>query len=313
MELRTLKYLLSLSEHGSFTAAAQSHYVTQPAVSIQLRKLQEELGTILYEMEGRTVRFTRAGEIVLEYARRFSGLEGKLLREIKDLEGLQKGNIALGTIDAASIYVLPSIFSSFHELYPGIDINLEIASTVPMLSRLSEGALDLVIGTLPVDEESGFEVFPIYKEPLVIIAPPEHPLTRKKRLPPRSLSGHPFISFHKGSITRRIIEEVLLAGGIRPRIAMGIDSPEAIKNLVASGLGLAVLPARTVQDEIERGILSVVSVRGLKFERKLGLILPAGRYLSTTVKAFLGVLEHGLKIKLPRSLRIPARTAAGNS
>ncbi|MCK4237461.1 MAG: hypothetical protein KAX38_10110, partial [Candidatus Krumholzibacteria bacterium] len=279
-------------------------YITQPAVSICLKNLQDELGSRLFEVRGRTVKFTGAGEVVLEYARRFSHLEKELLEEIKDLEGLEKGRIALGTIDAASIYVLPEIFSRFHGLYPGIDVFLEIASTAPLLRELKGGHLDLVVGTLPIENSGDFEVFPVYKEVLVLIAPTGHPLAGRRRLTPDMLSGYPFISFHEESITRHIVEEALLRKGITPRITMAIDSPESIKNLVASGLGLAVLPKRMVRTEIGKGAISVLKVRGLRFERRLGLVLSAGRYLSSTVRAFLGVLEKGLNVKLPERLRL---------
>jgi len=307
MEIRTLKYLVSLSERGSFTAAAREHFVTQPAVSIQLRKLQDELGVVLFEVQGRTVSFTRAGKIILGYAKKLLSLERELLREIRDLTALEKGNIALGTIDAASIYVLPKIFSRFRELYPGIDVHLMISSTGPLLEELRIGRLDVVVGTLPVDDAHDVEIFPIFKEELVLIAPPGHPLAERGNVEPEALSEHPFISFHEGSITRKIIERTLLGRGVQPRIAMTIDSPEVIKNLVASGLGLAVLPLRIVRDEIERGSVEVLKVRRLKLERSLGLIIPAGRYMSSTVKAFLGVLEDGLKLKLPEKLHIPVR------
>lgn len=304
MEFRTLIYLVSLAEHGSFTAAARANFVTQPAISISLRKLEAELGTKLFDLRGRRVAFTGAGEVVLEYARRLIGLERELHREIEDLEGLTKGRIALGTIDAASVYVLPEIFSRFNEIYPGIDIHLEIDSTMPLLDKCASGTVDCVVGTLPPGEFSGFDVFPIYRESLVIIAPCGHPIAGARPIAASKLSGHTFISFHEESFTRRIIEKVLEENGIQPRITMAIDSPEAIKNLVASGLGLAVLPERTVAGEIERGVLRRVRVRGIAFERRLGLFIPEERYLSTTVRAFLGVLDVGLAAALPERLTI---------
>ncbi len=311
MELRNLKYLLSLSENGSFTAAAKANYVTQPAVSVQLRKLQEELGTKLYEVDGRTVRFTRTGEVALEYAERFVRLETELVRAIDDIEGLRKGKIAAGMIDAASIYVLPKVLSRFQEIYPGIEIQLEVSSTRPLLRRLHDGALDIVIGTLPVEMEGAYTVTPIFEEPLVIISPPGHPINRADRIEPRMLSGESFISFHRESITRQIIEETLSGWGIEFEVAMAVDSQDAIKNLVASGLGLAVLPSRTVMGDVEAGSVALLDVEGLTFKRRLGLILPAGRYMSTTVRAFLGVLEEGLGIKLPGGLSINGTGGAG--
>ena len=299
MDLTTLKIIVSLAERGSLTAAAEELHLTQPALSIRLRKLQAELGVRLFEVRGRRARLTRAGEVVLAYARRFANLQSELTREMVDLAGLAKGSVAIGTIDAASIYVLPHVFSRFRELYPAIDITLEIASTVPLLGELRAGRLDLVIGTLPVDRGDGLDVRPIYREKLLVIAPPAHRLARARTVEVSALAGEPFISFHEVSVTRRMIERVLGRCGISPRVTIATDSPEAMKKLVAAGLGLAVLPEPIVRDDVERGTLAALRVKGLAFERTLGLITPAGRYLPSTARAFLGVLADGLGLRLP--------------
>jgi len=299
MELSTLKHLISLAELGSITAAAEAHYLTQPALSIRMRKLQEELGVALVETHGRGARLTSAGEIVLAYARRFVRLEEELGREIGDLAGLARGKIAIGTIDAASAYVLPRVFSRFRERFPGIDISLEVTGTSPLLAALRAGRLDLVVGTLPVEKGTDLEVFPIFRERLLLVAPPGHPLAIGKRLAPAALGAYPFISFHEGAITRRIIEEALGVHGVVPRVTVATDSPEAIRNLVAAGLGMAILPERVVREDVRRGAVVELKIAGVAFERKLGLILPARRYLSSTVRAFLGVLARGLRVELP--------------
>ncbi|HEY5132373.1 MAG TPA: LysR family transcriptional regulator [Candidatus Krumholzibacteriaceae bacterium] len=299
MDLTTLKYLVSVAELGSLTAAAQAHFVTQPAVSIRLRKLQEELGVALIESAGRRVRLTRAGEIVLDYARRFGRLEEELEREIADLAGLARGRISIGAMDAASSYVLPHVFSRFRERYPGIDVALEVMATNPLLSELRAGRLDLVVGTLPIERGSDLEVFPIYTERLLLVAHPAHALAGRRALAISALAGQAFISFHEGAITRGIIEGVLGSHGVTPRVTMTTDSPEAIRNLAAAGLGMAILPERVVRDDIARGVLVEIAIRGLAFERTLGLIIPVRRYLSATVRAFLGVLAEGLPVELP--------------
>ncbi len=302
MELRALKYLLSLSERGSVTAAAREHFVTQPAVSIALRKLETELGQRLYHIEGRTVLFTEAGEIALGYAERFSRLEAELFERMGDLAGLRRGRISLGTIDAASIYVLPEVFSRFRERFAGIEVKLEISSTMILVRKMDAGQLDLVIGTIPKRMEGGYDVFPIYSEPLVVIAPSGHPLAGGAPVPPGSLAGHPFISFHEGSITRNIVEHALAGLGVNPHIAMAIDSPEAIKRLVSSGLGLAALPRRVVQGELKAGGLAAIDIEGLRMERRLGLIIRSERYISATARAFLGVMEEVMEVGLPARL-----------
>ena len=302
MDLRVLKYLLSLAERGSFTSAAKEHFVTQPAVSIALRKLEGELGQRLYRIEGRTVLFTQAGEIALEYARRLSKLETELFQRMGDLEGLKRGRISLGTIDAASIYVLPEVFSRFRERFAGIEVKLEISSTMILIEKMDAGQLDLVIGTIPADAGREYEIFPIYSEPLLVIAPQGHPLAGEAAVSAGNLTGHPFISFHEGSITRLIVERALADQGVTLITAMAIDSPEAIKHLVSSGLGLAVLPRRVVQSELEKGSLVALDVKDLRIERKLGLILRSEHYISATARAFLGVMNEVMEVGLPPKL-----------
>jgi DNA-binding transcriptional LysR family regulator len=299
MNLETLRYLVSLADLGSLTAAAEAHCLTQPALSIRLRKLREELGAELLEMRGRRIHFTGTGEIVLEYAKRFSRLEEELLREIADREGLAKGRIEIGTIDAASAYVLPRVFSLFRERYPGIDIALEVMATLPLLRELRAGRLELVVGTLPVEKEADLEIVPIYTERLLLVARPGHRLSGGP-FDPAALGEYPFISFHEGAVTRTIVERVLQRHGVSPRVTVATDSPEAIRKLAAAGLGLAILPERVVRDDIERGDLVELDAAKLAFERTLGVIIPARRYLSKTARAFLTVLAEGLSVRLPR-------------
>jgi DNA-binding transcriptional LysR family regulator len=175
MDMRTLKYMLSVEETGSITAAAREHFVTQPAVSIQLKKLQEELGTALFEVVGRKVRFTGAGKMVLDYARRISALEKEMAGAISGITGLETGEVSIGTIDAASIYILPAVYSSFRRQYPGIELQVDVSSTLPLLDRMVDGRLDLVVGTLSGEKRSGVEEIEIFREKLIPIAPPGHP------------------------------------------------------------------------------------------------------------------------------------------
>ncbi len=313
-----MKYLVSLADSGSFTAAAREHFVTQPAVSIQLKKLQEELGGRLFEVKGREIRFTDEGRTVLQYARKYIDLENQLVRELVDIQEVRRGRLSLGTIDAASIYVLPGIFSKFHELYPGIEVGLEISSTLPLLRSLQSGRLDLVVGSLPSGgldsgdlfpgkELDNVEVFPVYRERLVAIAPPGHALADCRNLTPAMLRDYPFISFQKESVTRKTVEKALADRGITLRITMEIDSQEAIRNLVASGFGLSILPEWTVNEYVKNGRVAKLEIKGLEMERRLGLMVPAGRYISSTARAFLGVMRTGLGIELPDRLCVPER------
>jgi DNA-binding transcriptional LysR family regulator len=301
MDMKALKYMLSVEETGSMTAAARAHYVTQPAVSIQLRKLQEELGTVLFEVVGREIRFTQAGRRVLDYARRISSLERELEGEISGIAGLVRGEVSIGTIDAASIYILPAVYSAFRKRYPGIELQVDVSPTLPLLERMSEGRLDMVVGTMSGEKRAGLRELEIFREKLVPIAPPGHPAAARKGVAVEIFASYPFISFHRESVTRLMIEDALRSKGITLEVEMEIDSQEAIKNLVASGLGLSILPHETVRGEIERGALARSRVRGLTLERAIGLIMPERRHVSAAARAFLEVMKEELKIEIPTS------------
>jgi DNA-binding transcriptional LysR family regulator len=301
MDMRALKYMLSVEETGSFTAAAKIHFVTQPAVSIQLKKLQEELGTPLFEMVGREVRFTSAGRMVLDYARRISALEKEMEGEISGITGLVSGEVSIGTIDAASIYILPAVYSSFARKYPGIDLQVDVSPTLPLVERMLDGRLDFVVGTLTDEKRAGVEETEIFREKLIPIAPPGHPAASRRGVGVETFARYPFISFHRESLTRLMIESALLEMGVTLEVAMEIDSQEAIKNLVASGLGLSILPHETVRGEIDRGALARSKVKGLKIERSIGLIMPEKRHVTSAARAFLDVMSSELKIELPVS------------
>ena len=299
MDMRALKYLLSVEEAGSITAAAREHFVTQPAVSIQLKKLQKELGTTLFEIVGREVRFTSAGRKVLDYARRMSALEKEMAGEISGIAGLATGEVSIGTIDAASIYILPAVYFSFRRKYPGIELHVDVSPTLPLLERMLDGKLDFVVGTLSGKRRAGVEEIEIYREKLIPIAPPGHPAAARRGVDIETFAGHPFISFHRESVTRWMIEAALLGMGVTLEVAMEIDSQEAIKNLVASGLGLSILPHQTVRGDIERGTLARSRVKGLVIERSIGLMMPEKRHVTAAARAFLEVMNAELKINIP--------------
>ena len=162
-----------------------------------------------------------------------------------------------------------------------------------------EGGLDMVVGTLSGEKRPGVTEVEIFREKLVPIAPPGHPAAVKSGVDVAKFASYPFISFHRGSVTRRMIESVLLGMGVTVEVEMEIDSQEAIKNLVASGLGLSILPNETVRGEIERGDLARARVRGLRIERSIGLIVPGKRRLSAAALAFLGVISDELGTALP--------------
>ena len=304
MELRALKYLVSLARTGSLSGAAAENFVSQPAVSVALRKLSAELGVRLYDLEGRRVVLTQAGKVVLNYAERVGELLDELEKRVYDIKALRSGTLKLGTIDAASLYVLPDVFARFHSSYPEIEVQLEIAPTEVLLGSLIEDRIEAAIATLPVPGRDGFDVFPVYSESMVLITPRDHKLSKRETVEPEELEGCNFIMFHKGAVTRHIIEDSLREAGVRLKVTMAIDSPEVITRLVSTGLGLSILPERIVEEEIARGVVSGVRISGVSMERKLGLILKRGSYVPLHLKAFISVMNDVMRLDLPRAIRL---------
>lgn len=296
MEIRQLKYLLSAVKQGSIGAAANEHYVTQPAVSIQLKKLEEELGEKLFSRRGKRLVPTPAGELVIAHAEEIVQRLDTLSSRVRELRGMQRGELKLGTIDAASIYVLPRVFRFFRNRYPGIDINVEVSESARLVNDLTTGRIELAIVTLPQSGGS-FEVAPIYRDRMILVVHPRHPLAAVKRGVLKAVAESGLITYPAHSTTRTIIEDVFKSNGLRLRTAMEVTSPEAIKRLTEAGLGASVLPLPLVASEIRKGTLTRMPTGRVQFCRILGMIYRQEEALSPPARVFLEILRE--KIIIP--------------
>ena len=198
---------------------------------------------------------------------------------------------AAGNIDAASIYVLPSVFREFRQRYPGIDMQVSVADSDTLLARLDDGGIELAIVTLPL-AGGAFEAVPIYNDKMVLVADPAHPIATA-RAGARSLqlvaeSG--LITYPSQSTTRRLIEKVFIDNGVHLRAAMEMSSPEAIKRLTEVGLGPSILPAKIVEEEVRRGSLIVIPTGRAHFARELGVVYRDEATLSPPARSFLRIL-----------------------
>jgi DNA-binding transcriptional LysR family regulator len=297
MEIRQLKYFLSAIRQGSIGAAANEHYVTQPAVSIQLKKLEDELGEKLFSRQGRRIVPTPAGRLVVSHAEEIMQRLSSLTSSVRELKGMQRGELKLGTIDAASIYVLPRVFRFFRNKYPGIDINVEVSESARLVSDLSSGRIELAMVTLPQAEDS-CEVLPIYQDRMVLVVHPGHPLAKVKRNVLKAVAESGLITYPAHSTTRNIIEDVFKSIGLPLRTAMEVTSPEAIKRLTEAGLGASVLPLPLVASEIRKGTLTRMPTGKVQFFRFLGVIYRRQDVLSPPARVFLEILKK--KIVIPK-------------
>lgn len=292
MEIRQLRYFLSALRQGSLKAAAGQHFVTQPAVSMQLKKLEEELGEKLYRRSGRRIVATQAGEMVAAQAETILERVDALRGSIQGLKQGRRGYLRLGTIDAASVYVLPGVFRTFRRRHAGVEVQVTVADSDTLLMALETGSIELAIVTLPLAGE-GLEVVPFYKDRMVTVASPRHPLaalrvTGRNRL--QAVADAGLITYPARSVTRRLIEKVFIDNGLTLRTAMEMSSPEAIKRLTEAGIGASILPFKVVSDELRRGTLKTISTGRIRFERVLGVVHHDARKLSQPAAIFLNML-----------------------
>jgi len=293
MEIRQLRYFLSVVREGSVGAAARTHFITQPAVSLQMRRLEEEVGETLFDRRGRRMVPTEMGRILTGHAedvlRSLDALEGA----VAGARGLESGHLRMGNIDAASIYVLPEVYHEFHERYPGVTMEIVVGDTRALLDALGHGDVELATTTLPIDDES-LVANEIYHERLVAVADPQHPLCGRTRISPRQLTESGVITYPAGSTTRRLIESAFSARGHTLRPRMEISSPEAMKRLSQAGLGVTILPRPVVADEVEQGTL-VELAAGLRIERSIGMVHRGVDTLSPAARVFLEMVESRFK------------------
>ena len=232
---------------------------------------------------------TEAGRVLAAHAEAVVRRMDVLEAEMSGLRGLERGSLRLGAIDAASVYVLPDIYHEFHERYPGVTLEITVGDTRELLDALRRGAVELATTTLPVDAD-GFEVFEIYREELVPVAPSDDALARKRSVGAKALSHAGVITYPEGATTRRLIDSAFESAGAPLRPRMEISSPEAIKRLCQAGLGPAILPGPVVADELATGALVRLPMGRLRIERAIGMVHRERASLSPAAREFLDMV-----------------------
>jgi DNA-binding transcriptional LysR family regulator len=290
--LQQLRLFASAARHLSFARAADELHVTQPAVSMQIRGLEEQVGLPLFDRASRQVSLTTPGEYFLVYARR-------MLSTLKDAEdamarmrGVKSGRLLVGLVTTAE-YFLPRLLAHFLREHPGIDIQLAIGNRQSLVKMLQGNEVELaVMGRPPKELETRAE--PFARHPNGIVAAPGHRFARLSSVPPQLLSAERFIVREQGSGTRAAMEQFFQDHHVQPGVAMEVGSNEAIKHAVAAGLGISFLSLHTVHPELQQGELVVVAVEGTPIVRSWYVVHTLAKTLSPAAEAFrYFMLEEG--------------------
>lgn len=239
MELRQLTYFEAVARHGGFTRAAQHLHVAQSAISAQVRALESELGVDLFTRTTRAVVLTRAGELFLGRARRILGEVDGARGELAALSGVLAGRVTIGATPVLGGIDLPRVLSDFHGRFPGVALSLRSGLIAALLAKLDDGAVDLVLGPIHDDLDRRRHVARrIAREQLVLVVPERHRLAAKTRIKPIDVRREPFICLPEGSGLRALLDTFL---GAAAEVPFEAGTPEAVRDLVAAGLGVALL------------------------------------------------------------------------
>ncbi len=284
---RQLEIFESIARLGSFTRASEELFLTQPTVSMQMKKLTETVGVPLIEQIGKKLHLTADGQQLAQATREIFGIMDRYTMSVAERQGLKQGRLRLMAITTAS-YFAPRLLGEFARLYPGIEVSLRVTNKEQVLAGIADNLDDLYfLGQPPQDID--VIATPIMDNPIVVIAAPDHPLAHNKRIKLERLAHEPWLMREQGSGTRNAIERRFAEHGItiRPRLELG--SNEAIKQAILAGLGVSALSRHTLTLN-QPGQFAVLDVEGFPILRHWYAVYPAGRQLSVVARAFLDYL-----------------------
>jgi DNA-binding transcriptional LysR family regulator len=293
MDYDQLASFLEVAKLQSFSRAAEKLFRTQPAISAQVRLLEQECGEKLFDRSGKKVLLTPAGEILNRYAERLLGLHNEALQAIAELNQTPRGKLYIGANEATCLYVLPKTFARFKQLYPLVQISIYRNFSHKILQKVQEGVLDLGIVTLPLSA-TNLEVIPVFRDEVQVVVPKSHALAKRRSVTVEEMAHHPLI-LPKTGHTRVVIDRLLRAHRDHLQISMELASVETIKKFVGAGLGISLISRTYVQPEVSAGVLKLIPLEGQKLYRELGLVYRRDRYLSLPTKVFIEVVRESTK------------------
>tara|TARA_Y100001978_G_scaffold34173_1_gene29971 strand:+ start:2416 stop:3342 length:927 start_codon:yes stop_codon:yes gene_type:complete len=289
--LDQLRILKAIAEQGSFKKAADILYVTQPAVSLQIQNLEKQLEITIFDRGGRKALLTEAGQLLLDYCQRILNQCDEACKAVEDLNSLKGGTLIVGASQTTGTYLMPRMIGLFRQKYPDVSVQLQIHSTRRTGWSVANGQIDLAIigGQLPQDLENLLKISPFATDELALVLPSKHNLSKAKELTKEDLYKLNFVTLDSQSTTRKVVDELLKSSGLdiqRLKIEMELNSLEAIKNAVQSGLGAAFLPLVSIERELALGSIHKPYIADLGVKRELKLITNPSRYTSKASEAF---------------------------
>ncbi len=293
---RRLQVFHAVAKQMSFTKAADVLFMTQPAVTFQIKQLEEHFNTRLFERGHGRISLTPAGELVLEYADRILAMSAEMETRVKELTGRLSGPLLIGASTTIAEFLLPKVLGEFKSAHPEVEPRLMVANSETIEGRVAEHTLD--IGLIEAASHlPALQTESCCEDELQVVVAPSHPLAKHKTVTPKQLIGQAYVSREPGSGTREFTDLYLRKAGIEPtqlKTVMELGSPETIKGVVGTGLGFAILSRVTVEKESRLGELAVLPLQP-RLMRSLSLVYPKEKFRSRLVNTFVEFAKTRLK------------------
>lgn len=284
MDFEQLRTFLEVSQHKSFSRAAGKLLVTQPAISAQIRSLEQEVGAQLFDRVGGKVSLTAAGRVFEPFAEHCLKCHSHILLTVGQLQLQPRGEVSIGANEGTCLYVLPEVIATFKQQYSRVALNIVRAERMRTIEAVLNSEIDFGVVNLPVkDPRLSVEV--IHKDELMLVMPPRHPLTKLERIRMVDLAKYPLLLPKQGR-QREQIEQIFVMKGLQPKVAMEFDSSELVKRFITAGLGVGFLPGINIRTEERSGELVAREVEGVRLRRALALIARSDHTLSLAAQAF---------------------------
>lgn len=288
MDLRQLEMFQAIVETGSFTKAGERLYVSQSAVSRQIKLLEEELGDQIFRRIHRKIYLTPTGEVLLQYTRKLFNELRLMTAEISDLANLRRGSLRLAGGMSVCSYLFPPLLKEYQKRYPNIELNITTGTNDEILRTIRANEVDAALLSLPFHDPD-LNVIPALTEEMVLVMERNHPLSVKDEIGFQDLTPYTFIHFEKGANTRKLIEQIFQEEKVQFRNTMELQNVEITKPLVEQGLGISIIPFPAVAGRRDSHGLCFRRIAGRKIYRELGWVYLKSDYMSKTVKQMLSL------------------------
>jgi LysR family transcriptional regulator, low CO2-responsive transcriptional regulator len=294
MDFDQLETFLEVARHASFSRAAEKRFRTQPAISSQIRALEEEVGAKLFDRSGGKVALTAAGKVFQRYAEETLQARRVVLTAVQEMERVPRGEIVVAANEGTCLHILPEVFAEFKRQYPRVAVSVQRSEHNKILESVIDNSVDFGVVSLPVTD-TRLTIVLIHRDELVLIAPPAHPLAKLEAVPVAEIAKFPLLLPKLGR-TRDALENMFHQLRLRPQVSMELDSSELMKRFVAAQVGLGFIARSNVAEDVRAGVLVSLALADAQFRRDLALVFRKDKALSRAALAFIDI---AVKLKRP--------------